>query len=312
MMIMRLCQALLFVSLAVSAADSPLVPGEKPVREASAGAGEGPAWDAKGHLYFTGGGRITRRDGPGKYQTVREAPGANGLLFDHQDRLIACENRRVTRTEADGAITVLADTLGGKRFNSPNDLAIDSKGRIYFSDPRYGRRDGMERTEGVYRIDAPGNVTQILGEGSVDRPNGLLVSPDDRYLYVADNNNNTDGGVRKLWRFDLRPDGAVDARSRKLIFDWKTSRGPDGLDVDQEGRLYVAAGRNKPTPYETPEPYKGGVYIISPDGKLIEVIPIPDDEVTNVAFGGSDRKTLFITAGGNLWSIRVNTPGWSR
>jgi gluconolactonase len=105
------------------------------------------------------------------------------------------------------------------------------------------------------------------------------------------------------------PDGSVDSGSRKLIFDWKTSRGPDGLDIDEAGRLYVAAGRNKPSRFETAEPYKGGVYILSPEGELIDVVLISDDEVTNVAFGGPDRKTLFITAGGNLWSLRVNTPG---
>lgn len=286
----------------------------QPVREPSVGAGEGPVWDGKGNLYFTGHEGIKRRDAEGKIHVVRDYVGANGLLFDHQGRLVICEqaDRRVARLEPDGTRTVLAETIDGKRFNSPNDLAIDSKGRIYFSDPRYGKREGMEMIEGVYRIDEPGKVTRILGESSVDRPNGLLVSPDDKYLYVADNNNNTEGGARKLWRFNLRSDGSADAASRKLIFDWKTSRGPDGLDVDREGRLFVAAGRNKPNRFETDMPYKGGVYVFSPKGKLIETILIPDDEVTNVAFGGADRKTLFITAGGNLWSIRVNTPGWSR
>lgn len=298
-------------ALSVSAADSPLIPGEKPVREASVGAGEGPAWDGKGNLYFTGGGRITRRDSAGKYHLFRETSGVNGLLFDHEGRLIVCENTalRVTRTEKDGKITILADNYQGKKFNSPNDLAIDSKGRIYFSDPRYGKRDGMEMIEGVYRIDAPGKVTRVLGE-EVNRPNGLLVSPDGKYLYVADNNNDTEGGARKLWRFDLKADGSVNPASRKLIFDWKTSRGPDGLDVDEKGLLYVAGGRNKANRFETAEPYKSGVYILTPEGQLVDTIPIADDEVTNVAFGGPGRKTLFITAGGNLYSIPVKTPGW--
>lgn len=298
-------------ALSVSAADSPLIPGEKPVREASVGAGEGPAWDGKGNLYFTGGGRITRRDSAGKYHLFRETSGVNGLLFDQEGRLIVCENTalRVTRTETDGKITILADNYQGKKFNSPNDLAIDSKGRIYFSDPRYGKRDGMEMIEGVYRIDAPGKVTRVLSE-EVNRPNGLLVSPDGKYLYVADNNNDTEGGARKLWRFDLKADGSVNPASRKLIFDWKTSRGPDGLDVDEKGLLYVAGGRNKANRFETAEPYKSGVYILTPEGQLVDTIPIADDEVTNVAFGGPGRKTLFITAGGNLYSIPVKTPGW--
>ena len=106
-------------------------------------------------------------------------------------------------------------------------------------------RDNMEmKVEGVYRIDAPGKVTRIIAH-EVDRPNGILVSPGDRYLYVADNNNNNVGGARKLWRFDLKADGTIDPRSRKLIFDWRTSRGPDGFKMDHKGRLYVAAGLNK-------------------------------------------------------------------
>src|SRR5204863_7850316 len=107
------------------------------------------------------------------------------------------------------------------------------------------------------------------------------------------------GAARKLWRFTLRPDGSVDARSRKMIFDWRSSRGPDGFKMDQQGRLFVAAGLNKANPpFETAEPYKAGIYILSPPGKLLEFVPVPRDEVTNCAFGGPDLKTLFVTAGG--------------
>jgi gluconolactonase len=95
-----------------------------------------------------------------------------------------------------------------------------------------------------------------------------------------------------------------------LIFDWRDARGPDGLKMDRQGRLYVAAGLNKPNPpYETADKLKGGVYILSPEGKLLEFIPIPVDEVTNCAFGGADLKTLFVTAGGTLWSVAVTTEG---
>jgi gluconolactonase len=282
------------------------------------GAGEGPSWDPAGYLYFTGQNRVSRRDSKGKVTVFRnQAGGANGSLVDSEGRLVVCEaaSRRVTRTGRDGVITVLANSYHGKKFNSPNDLSIDSKGRIYFTDPRYGKRDSMEMRdeqgrliEGVYRIDAPGKVTRILG-AEVDRPNGILVSPDDRYLYVADNNNNTKGGARRLVRFNLKRDGTVDLVSRKVIFDWHTSRGPDGLKMDRKGRLFVAAGLNAPhRPFETTE-LKGGIYILSPQGKLLNFVSIPRDEVTNCAFGDSDLKTLYITAGGTLWSIRVNTPG---
>jgi N-acyl-D-aspartate/D-glutamate deacylase/sugar lactone lactonase YvrE len=302
---------------------SPLSPGERPTQLSNSHAGEGPAWHAPSRsLFYTVGNRITQRDADGQTRVFREpSGGANGLLFDPQGRLVVCEagNRRVTRTEADGRITVLADSYRGMKFNTPNDLTIDSQGRIYFSDPRYGPRDTMEMrdadgrlVEGVYRIDAPGRVERILAH-EADRPNGVLVSPDDRYLFVADNNNNTVGGARKLWRFDLRPDGSIDPSSRRLVFDWQTSRGPDGLKMDQAGRLFVAAGLNQPNaPYETVEPRPAGIYILTADGKRIDFVPVPKDEVTNCVFGGEDLKTLYVTAGGTLWSFRVNTPGYVR
>lgn len=288
-------------------------PGAVLQKASEAGGSEGPVWDGKDSLYFTGKGRIFRLDAAGVTHVFREASGgANGLLFDRENRLVVCEagNRRVTRTEPDGKITVLADSYEGKKFNSPNDLTMDSKGRIYFSDPRYGNRASMEMTvEGVYRIDAPGVVTRVLSREQVDRPNGLLVSHGDRYLYVADNNNNTPGVTRKLFRFDLKAGGSVDAKSRKLIYDWGGSRGPDGMEMDEKGRLFAAGGLNKAHPPHETDEKKGGVYVLSPAGKLLEFIPVPLDEVTNVAFGGPDRKTLFVSAGGTIWSIRVRTPG---
>jgi len=306
--------ALVLALALLQAADSPLAPGVKPKNEGAIGAGEGPAWHSgTASLYFTGANRITQRDSSGRVTVFREsAGGANGLLFDLQQRLVVCEsrNRRITRTEPGGEITVLTDRYEGHRYNSPNDLTIYSQRRIYFSDPRYGRRDDMEMAEeGVYRIDAPGKVSRVIGH-EVERANGVLVSPDDRFLYVADNNNNNVGGARKLWRFGLKGDGAIDPASRKLIFDWLDGRGPDGFKMDQKGRLYVAAGLNKPhPPFESAGKFKGGVYILSPEGKLLDFIAIPVDEVTNCAFGGADLKTFFITAGGTLWSIRVDTAG---
>ncbi len=297
---------LTLVALAMNA--QPVTMG-KPQFLGDVAADEGPSWDPRGFLYFVGGDRISRRDASGKVKVVREhAGGPNGSLTDPQGRLLICEAgaRRVTRTEANGSITVLADRFEGKRFNSPNDLTMDSKGRVYFTDPRYGNRDNMEmKEEAVYRIDAPGRVVRILSS-ELERPNGILVSPGDRYLYVADNNNNKVAGARKLWRFDLKSDGTVDARSGKLIFDWKTARGPDGFKLDRQGRLFVAAGLNRANPpYESADALKGGVYILSAAGELLEFVPIPHDEVTNLTFGDADLRTLYITAGGQLWSVRV-------
>jgi gluconolactonase len=307
------------VSSAPAAAAALFAPGAKLKVEAGGGAGgEGPAWHPKLGVLSSGNNHIYQLTRDGKSRIYRKGAGTNGLIFDHKGRLVACEStaRRITRTELDGTIKVLTATYEGKRYNTPNDLTIDSKGRIYFSDPRYGSRKDMQirddkgRTiEGVYRIDPDGKVTRIIGR-ELERPNGVLVSADDRYLYVADNNNDTLGGARKLWRFDLRKDGTVDFKSRKLIHDWGTGRGPDGLKQDVKGRLYVAAGLNKPNPpFEPAKDKKGGIYVFSPEGKLLTFLPVPRDEVTNCAFGGDDLKTLYITAGGTLYSIRTATPG---
>ena len=308
-------------SLAVATgcrAQGPFARGAEPVLHGDIGAREGPVWHPDGVLYFTGHGHISQRAASGAVSVYREGAGANGLLVDREGRLTVCEARarRVTRTEPDGTVSVLADLYGGMRFNSPNDLTIDSKGRVYFSDPRYGPREGMEMrddagriVEGVYRIDPDGTVARVISH-EADRPNGLLVSPGDKHLYVADNNN-SEGGARKLWRFPLNGDGTVDASQRTLVFDWADGRGPDGLEMDQEGRLFVAAGRNDPRPpHESADRYKGGVYVLSGNGELLGFLPIPTDEVTNCAFGGPDWRTLFVTAGGELWSIRTSAPGW--
>jgi gluconolactonase len=296
----------------------PQVSGKKATELTSDGAGEGPAWHPDGYLLTSGEGHINKYVPGGKSSIFRTNAGSNGLLLDPQRRLVICESsqRRVTRLELDGSLTLLASNYQGKKFNTPNDLTRDSKGRIYFSDPRYGRRDDMEMrdeqgrlVEGVYRIDAPGKVTRVISH-EVERANGVFVSARDEFLYVADNNNNNMGGARKLWRFGLLPDGSIRPDSRKLIFDWKDGRGPDGLKMDREGRLYVAAGLNKANPpYETADKLKGGLYILSATGSLLEFVPIPNDEVTNCAFGGNDLRTVFITAGGHLWSVRVETPG---
>jgi gluconolactonase len=282
--------------------------------------GEGPAWHPKlGVLSSGADNSIHQLDRDGKSRVWRKDAGTNGLLFDRKGQLVACdsEGRRMVRIDPDnGKLTVLTDKFDGKRYNTPNDLTIDSQGRIYFSDPRYGPRDTMEirdekgRTvEGVYRIDTDGKVSRVIGR-EVERANGVLVSPDDKYLYVADNNNNTKGGARKLLRFDLRKDGTVDLDSKKPIYDWGQGRGPDGVKQDSKGRLYVAAGLNKPSPpFEPAEDVKGGIYVLSPEGKLLTFLAVPKDEVTNCAFGGDDLKTLYITGGGTLYSIRTTTPG---
>ena len=301
--------------------DEPIFePGAKLTKLSEDGAGgEGPAWDPKLGVLTSGSKGIHQLTPDGKKLIFREKAGTNGLLFDREGRLNCCdaEGRRMVRIDREGKLTVLTDNFGGKRYNQPNDLTIDSKNRIYFSDPRYGSREDMQirdetgnTIEGVYRIDSDGKVSRVIGR-EVERANGVLVSPDDKYLFVADNNNDTLGGARKLYRFDLKPDGTIDPKSQKLLHDWGKGRGPDGVKQDSKGRLYVAGGLNKPNPPAEPATdVKGGIYVIDPQsGKLLAFLGVPTDEVTNCAFGGDDLKTLYITGGGTLYSIRTATPG---
>lgn len=277
---------------------------------------EGPTYHADGSVYFSDGAndRIMRsapgaQPGSGRALGVYRNPSgrANGLIFDLEGRLVACEggSRRVTRTEKDGRIAVLADSYQGKRFNSPNDLDIDKQGRLYFTDPRYGDRSGMEMDkECVYRIDPDGKVTRVIDD--LERPNGIAVSPDQKTLYVVDNNNSLRGS-RKVYAYELRPNGSTGAR--RVIHDFGTSRGGDGMCLDSQGNLYVTAGLNIPNPPAEGGKATAGVYIFSPTGKPLGVIPIPEDAVTNCTFGDPDLKTLYITAGKTLFRVRLNATG---
>ncbi|TWU08073.1 SMP-30/gluconolactonase/LRE family protein [Stieleria varia] len=281
------------------------------------GAGEGPAWHPRLGLLTSGEGNINQLDLAGRQSVWMRDAGSNGLRFDEQGDLVICQSaqRRLVRRHQDGSLQVLADHFQNMKFNNPNDLAMDAKGRIYFTDPRYGDRSSMEMrddsgvlVEGVYRVDPDGSIDRII-TNEVDRPNGIAISTDNRFLFVADNNN-SHGGARKLWRFDLNPDGGIDPATQRLIHDWGSTRGPDGMKLDTAGRLYVAAGLNRPNlPHETADPPTAGIYVFSPAGELLEFVAIPRDETTNCAFGGEDGKTLFVTAGGSLWSIRTTTPG---
>lgn len=280
---------------------------------------EGPACDAEGHVYFSDirGNRIMRLSPDGTLSVFRENSGrSNGLAFDATGRLIACEGaefgsgggRRLTRTNIEsGEVTVLVDRFEGKRLNSPNDLAIDSKGRIYFTDPRYGDRGDMEMDiEGVYRVDPDGKVTRVLTQPAIGRPNGIAVTADDRTLYLVDSNAVV-GGNRKIWAFDLAADGVPS--NPRLVYDFAPGRGGDGLALDEQGNLYIAAGILTPRgPYETTL-VPPGVYVMTPQGRLLGRIPIPEDVVTNCTFGGRDLKTLYVTAGKTLYAIAVQIPG---
>ncbi|HXU81786.1 MAG TPA: SMP-30/gluconolactonase/LRE family protein [Polyangia bacterium] len=303
-----LALALLITPTVAFAETSLLAPGAAPEKVAGdLKFGEGPAWNAKGgFLLFEDGpaNRMMKLGPDGKVSVFREPSGrSNGLAWDAQGRLVACEGngdggRRVSRTEKDGKVVGLADKYEGKKLNSPNDITIDGKGRIYFTDPRYSHRENLELDkEAVYRIDPDGKLTRIID--SLTRPNGILVTRDGKTLYVAD--NASPGGVVTLVAFDL--DAKGNAKNGRVIYDFQSGRGIDGMALDSEGRIWATAGTKE----------KAGVYVFQPDAKrtkatLVTVVKTPEDP-TNCTFGGKDRKTLYVTGISSLYRIQTAVTG---
>jgi gluconolactonase len=282
---------------------------------------EGPAWHASGDLYFSdiAGGRILKMAPDGLVSVFRADSGrTNGNTFDAQGRLISCEGaefgpggrRRMVRTDlTTGEVEVLTDRFEGKRYNAPNDVCVDRQSRIWFTDPYYWTdRDSLEiGCEAVYCIDR-GTVRRVVSQPHIGRPNGLAITPDDKTLYVIDSHN-VAGGNRKIWAFDVQADGSL--AGQRLVFDFGRGRGGDGMRLDRQGNLWVAAGVLKPrNPHETGE-VQTGIHVISPEGKLLGRIPIPEDVLTNLTFAGPDFKTLYVTAGKTLFRIEVNVSGYS-
>ena len=278
---------------------------------------EGPTVDRDGNVYFTEmvSQRIMKLSAKGVLTTFREnSNGANGLLIDAQGRLVACEGAesqrtgvlvknkpQVTRTDLQtGKIEVLADNYQGKPFVGPNDVTIDGKGRLYFTDLTGGA---------VYRIDGPGQLARILAVPEIQRPNGIQISPDDKQLYLIEANG-AQGGARLIRAYDLHTDGTVS--NMRVHYNFSPGRSADGMSIDTQGNLYASAGMNQLRGTSETLDTKTGVYVISPQGKLLKFIPIPEDFITNNAFGGQDMKTLYITAGKTLYKVRTDVAGLPR
>ena len=247
---------------------------------------EGPAVDAEGNVFFSDipNRRIHKWSVDGKLSTFREqSGGSNGLYFDGNGNLIACEGvaRRLTSTATDGKVTVLADEYNGKKLNSPNDLWIDLKGGIYFTDPRYGRRDDIQQDGMHVYYLTPDRKKLIRVVDDMVRPNGVIGTADGQRLYIADE------GGRKIWTYAIKPGGTL---TDKKLF---TEQRSDGMTLDEKGNLYVTLK---------------GVHVFSPEGKKIETIDIPERS-SNVCFGGKDRKTLFVTARKSIYAVRMNVRG---
>ena len=282
---------------------------------------EGPAWHSSGDLYFSdiSGNRILTLSPAGLVSVFRADSGrTNGNTFDGQGRLISCEGaefgpggrRRIVRTDVGtGQVEVLTDRYEGKRYNAPNDVCVDTRGRIWFTDPYYWTdHDSLEMgCEAVYMIDGT-QVRRVLSQPQIGRPNGLAITPDNKTLYVIDSHN-VAGGNRKIWAFDVADDGTLSGQ--RLVFDFGRGRGGDGMRLDRQGNLWVAAGLLKVrNPHETLD-VTTGIHVISPAGKLLGRIPIPEDTLTNLTFGGPDFKTLYVTSGKTVFRIEVEVSGYS-
>ena len=278
---------------------------------------EGPVADRDGNVYFTElvFQRIMKLTPQGVLSVFREqSNNANGMLIDPEGRLIACEGAasqrmgvmqtfkpQVTRTDLrTGKIEVLADSYQGKPFVGPNDVTIDSKGRLYFTDLAGGA---------VYRLDAPGRLARILATPDIQRPNGIQISPDDSTLYLIEANQ-TQGGARMIRAYDLRPDGTV--ANMRVHYNFYPGRSADGMSIDSQGNLYASAGMGLLRGSSETLDTKTGIYVISPQGKLLKFIPIAEDFITNNAFGGPDMKTLYVTAGKTLYKLRTDIAGLPR
>lgn len=260
---------------------------------------EGPVWVPAGrYLVWSDipGDRLLRWDETtGAVGVFRYPSGnANGHTLDRQGRLVSCEhgNRRVTRTEHDGSITVLAERFEGRRLNSPNDVVVKSDDSIWFTDPTYGITSHYEghKSESevgachLYRISEPGAETSLAADGFV-QPNGLAFSLDEEILYVSDS---ACGHIRS---FAVAPDGSLSGGG---VFATCTAGIFDGFRLDDEGRIWASAG--------------DGVHCYDPDGTLLGKLQVPE-VVSNVAFGGSRRNQLFITATTSLYSVHLGVRG---
>ena len=249
---------------------------------------EGPAADAEGNIYFTDipnekifkwsykdGSVILYREGTGQ---------ANGLMFDGKGRLVVCEmgNNRVTRDDMKGSITVLADNYKGKKLNMPNDLWIDPRGGIYFSDflgP--GSAEGGDDKLQVYYIP-PDNKDLIRVTDDLVAPNGLIGTADGKCLYIADM------GIGKTLSYKIQPDGSL--TDKKIFCD----EGHDGMALDEKGNVYVTGDT--------------AIHVYNPKGEKIEEITFPE-RPANVSFGGKERRTLFITAGTSIYTLDMTVRG---
>ena len=253
---------------------------------------EGPVWNGKGALYFSDqNGKKVYKYVPGNgFSVIRSGQITNGMAMDSTGCLLVCEQgptNQVVQMDTLGVVKkILVNKYNSKAFNNPNDLCIDKNGGVYFSDPTWGTQ--TQDKQAVYYIKPTGECIRISGD--FIKPNGICLSPDKKLLYVDDSND------KNVAVFDVQPDGT--AINKRVFCALKVNTGAvsgaDGMRVDSQGTLYIASGV--------------GVQVFDKNGVSVKIISIPETP-TNVAFGGKDLKTLFITAGTSLYSTPVVVSG---
>ena len=289
---------------------SVLESGDHTLSASGLGRTEGPLWHPEGFLTLVDldGSRLLRWDTDGTVSVMREGTGeGNGCTFDRQGRLLMCEgadHRRLTRMDASGAVTAVAETYSGKRFNKPNDVVCRSDGSIYFTDPEL--RLPPEQREmgfaGVFRLDPSGQLH--LATDECVYPNGLAFSPDESTLYIAISRldehcfEEAEKGLfcnhREIRAFDVAGDGTL-SNNRTFCNMASDEEGvPDGMKVDTAGRVFCVGS--------------GGIWVVESDGTVLGVIKGPEVP-RNLAFGGPDFRTIYTTPGDSLYSFRVKIPG---
>ena len=274
---------------------------------------EGPAVDCEGNVYFTNipVSKILKWDALKNNLSVFRtgSNSANGLRFTMNGELLVCEGQpaRLTRNnKITGEITVLANQFNGKALQSLNDLDFDSTGRIYFSSRASNPDLQKENKRSVYRLDPDGKIHQLLTEPQVHMPNGIVVSPDENKLYLIEAHGEENHN-RNILVFDLHEDGSIS--NRRELYNFYPGRSGDGMCIDKEGNLYVAAGLHKRRRSSETLDTRPGIHVISPEGKLLAFSETPEDTITNCTFGGKDLKTLYVTCGTYLLSIPTKIPG---
>lgn len=261
---------------------------------------EGPVWLGEERCLLLSdipADRILRVDAEGKVTVFREPSGnSNGLTLDREGRLIACEHRtrRVSRTERNGSITVLADSVGGMRLNSPNDVVVKSDGAIYFTDPAAGIEvhEQEQPIRGVYRLDPETGALTVVADDFVS-PNGLAFSPDERRLYIDDSS------VRRhhVRVFEVAAEGTLTNGRMFASMEVGKPGPPDGMKVGSRGHLFCTG--------------PGGVWVFDPEGEHLGTLVLPEPPA-NCAWGDDDWRSLYITARCSVYRIRVTHPGSAR